>query len=108
MLSTFLAGEIVGHLAGLGGQAAPGGCLWVIELLFCGAALLFHSGPSLVVLEAIVNGRAEKTEKTTQLPNNQPLNVRVKGQSCCSKKTNPGPRGISMPSPMVRPASAAR
>jgi hypothetical protein len=79
--------------------------LRVIELLLRGAALLFHNKSSLLVLEAIVNGRPEKT---TQLPNNRPFNVRVKGRTCCSKKTNPGPRGISMPLPAVQPASAAK
>jgi len=57
MLPALFRRELAGHLPGLGGQAAPGGRLRVIELLLCGAALLFHNASSFLVLEAIVNGR---------------------------------------------------
>jgi hypothetical protein len=56
MRSTFLAGVFAGHLPGLGGQAASGSCLRVIELFLCGEALLFHNPLNLSPPEDIVNG----------------------------------------------------
>jgi hypothetical protein len=59
MRSTFLAGEIVGHLPGLGSQAASGGCLRVIELFLRGAALLFHNRLNFSFPKGNVNNQQE-------------------------------------------------
>jgi len=57
--STFLAGVFAGDLPGLGGQAASGGCLRIIELLVRGAALLFHNRLNLSFPKGNVNSHQE-------------------------------------------------
>jgi hypothetical protein len=59
MLSTFLAGEIVGHLSGLGGQTASGGRLGIIELFLRGAALPFHNRLNFSFPKRNVNNHQE-------------------------------------------------
>jgi len=91
MRSTFLTGEIVGHLSGLGGQTASGSRLRVIELLRRCAALLFHNGLSLLVLETIVNGLL-KNHPTAKQPAVPHLG---KGANLSFLKKHSWARGIS-------------